>query len=277
MATATGSPGETKLLMSTIFNDDDLIFQHSFVNPRTMLRLAKLSLFSRIVAKQPPVLLDLILAQSSFNKGWVSSLGSDLQWFSFSLDRSAPIPSSIAEWVHLVVLDPRKFIRKVKGFCKSPFANVCAQWAVGPDLQAFAAPVSCPLCDTTSKSYQAHALHLFRRHGIKSDLRRYVSGTHCLVCLRECHTRENCINHVRYRSKVCRNNLLIRGPILNVDEADALDEECKARNRELHAAGRRRHHVEQPSFYLPGPLIPILLAPGQHSDHHPLGKGHRYS
>ena len=118
---------------------------------------------------------------------------------------------------------------------------------------------------------------MFSKHGIKSDMRRYVPFTYCLVCLREFEQRELCLNHVRYRSKVCRNNLLIRGPVLSREEAQALDDECKPRNRKLHAAGRRRHHVEMPSFYRSGPLLPILLAPGQFSAHHPLGKGHRYT
>ena len=172
---------------------------------------------------------------------------------------------------------PKHFSRKVKNYCKSPYANICIQWATTPALQAFAQPIVCVICNHPSKSHQAHTVHMFLKHGIKSDMRRYVPHTYCLVCLRDFGQRELCFNHVRYRSKVCYNNLLIRGPSLSKDEADALDNACKPRNRELHAAGRRRHHVETPSFYLPGPLLPILLAPGQYSAHHPLGRGHRYT
>ena len=75
---------------------------------------------------------------------------------------------------------------------------------------------------------------------------------------------------------MCRANLLMRGPLLTVAEADSLDDECKDLNRSLHAKGQRRHHVDSPSFYLSGPLLPILLADGQYSAHHPLGRGHRY-
>ena len=263
--------------VAAMFSDDDLIFQYGFINPRTMLRLAKLSLFSRIVSKQPPALLDLIVAQSSFQKGWAQSLMGDLKWVSVSLDLPSPLPSTIVDWLNIVRPDPRCFSRKEARFCKSPFANICTQWAIGPVLQAFAQPIPCGLCNVVSKSHQTHALHMFRMHGIKSALRRYVPCTHCLVCLREFHTRENCLNHVRYRSKVCCNNLLLRGPSLSIAEASALDDACKTHNRELHAAGKRRHIVNQPSFYLSGPLLPILLAPGQYSAHHPLGVGHRFT
>ena len=61
-----------------------------------------------------------------------------------------------------------------------------------------------------------------------SDYRRYISGTYCTVCLLEFHERERRLNHVRYRSKTCRDNLLMRGPGLTGDEAEALDEACSS-------------------------------------------------
>jgi hypothetical protein len=186
-------------------------------------------------------------------------------------------PSCMGDWIAAASKCPSGFYNKVRKYCKSPFANICSQWAVSPVLQVFAQPVTCVLCERVSASKQAHSVHMFKKHGVKSDFRRYVPCTHCTVCLREFGQRETCLNHIRYRSIVCRSNLLLRGPMLSEVEACLLDDECRARNRALHAAGRRRHHVEAPSFYLPGPLLPIILAPGQYSAHHPLGRGHNYT
>jgi hypothetical protein len=172
--------------------------------------------------------------------------------------------------------DPHAFSRKVKDYCKSPFANIVTQWATSPALSVFAKPVRCYICGLQSKSYQAHCVHSFSKHGIKSSLRKYVPLTHCLVCLREFHTRENCLNHIRYRSKVCRSNLLMRGPSLSTEEANRLDELSKSDNVRLYAQGRRRHHVVDPCALLSGPLLPVLLAEGQYSALHPLGIGHSY-
>ena len=105
----------------------------------------------------------------------------------------------------------------------------------------------------------------------------YVPCTHCCVCLREFHNRENCLNHLRYRSKVCLTNSFLRGPLLSISEANALDDACKARNRDLYARGKKRNTTEFPSFYLDGPLLPIVLDAGKFSPHHPLGKGHNYN
>ena len=160
---------------------------------------------------------------------------------------------------------------------RKPCANICTQWTTTPALQAFAQPIGCGICDHLAKSHQAHTVHMFSKHSVKSDMRRYFPHTYCPVCLRDFGQRELCLNHVRYRSMVCRNNLLIRGPCLSKEEADALDNECKPRNRHLHVTGCRRHHVETPSFCLPGALLPILLAPDKFSAHHPLGRGHRYT
>ena len=33
------------------------------------------------------------------------------------------------------------------------------------------------------------------------------------------------------------------------DEARSLDEQCRARNREFHAEGKRRHQVDAPFFF----------------------------
>ena len=85
------------------------------------------------------------------------------------------------------------------------------------------------------------------------------------------------MNRVCYRSKVCRSNLLMRGPSLSEALATSLNDSCKAVNAQLHAQGRRRHHVADPSVLLSGPLLPVLLAEGQYSAHHPLGIGHRYT
>jgi len=271
------SGGDETIDVGAMFSDDDVIYKYGFMNPMTMLRMAKLGLFSRIIAKQPPLLIQLIVAQSSYSKGWCHSLLADLAWLWPSLDINSCAPSCMQEWIDIVSKGPTGFYNKAKKYCKSPFANVCSQWAISPVLKVFAQPVACVLCNSISKSKQAHSLHMFKKHGVKSDFRRYVPLTHCTVCLREFGQRETCLNHIRYRSNVCRNNLLLRGPLLSEAEALALDEACKARNRELHAAGRRRHHVDAPSFYLSGPLLPILLAPGQFSAHHPLGKGHRYT
>ena len=80
--------------VATIFSDDDIIFKYGFINPRTLLRMSKLGLLSRIVAKQPPLSLELIVAQSHYEKGWCHYLRADLVWS--SLLRNSRLPPQAA-------------------------------------------------------------------------------------------------------------------------------------------------------------------------------------
>ena len=262
--------------VAAMFNDDDIIHTYGFLCPRTILRMCRLLLFVRIVVKSPPFLLALSVAQVNFSRGWSCSLVRDLRWLCCSPQFSDAIGWSLQEWVDHIKVSPRAAANSIRNYCKSPFANICTQWAVSKVLQTFAQPIQCSCCGRISKSLQSHAVHMFRKHGIKCSFRRYVAQTHCMVCLREFWSRENCINHAK-KSKVCRYNLILRGPLLSQDEADSLDQACRARNRELHASGRRRHFTDyKSSVRLEGPLQPILLLDAQVSRHHPLGIGHRH-
>ena len=162
----------------------------------------------------------------------------------------------------------------MRKYCKSPFANMVEQWASSPALKAFAAPIECSHCGVLCKSYQAYAVHLPRKHNVKSKFRMYVMGNTCKVCLVNFHTRERCLNHVRYRSKVCKHNYLLRGPVLDEAEASLLDAADYAENRILYAKGLRRHQALCPSMRAFGPLLPLLNE--RPSKHHPLGFGHNY-
>ena len=83
------------------------------------------------------------------------------------------------------------------------------------------------------------------------------------------------LNHVRYRSEVCRHNLVLRNKMWTDDVAEMDSCETDA-HKKAQASGKRRHQAEAPVFQLAGPLEPILLLQNE-SSHHPLGMGHRHS
>ena len=99
--------------------------------PRTILRLARLSLFYRVVYKSPPLLGDIIDSQSGckYKKGWVASLRSDLEWLCQSEFFQGCRGFDVRQWFELVRSKPKAFLSNVRKFCKSPFANIVTQWA----------------------------------------------------------------------------------------------------------------------------------------------------
>ncbi len=92
------------------------------------------------------------------------------------------------------------------------------------------------------------------------------------------HNRVRVLNHLKYRSSVCRLNLIVAGPIINAQQADILDEECRALRRELYAAGLRAHTATAPCFRLSGPLPLPLVVDGNRmsSKCHILGFGRNH-
>ena len=164
---------------------------------------------------------------------------------------------------------------QIRMFLKSHFANLSEvlseDIAAGPTL-AFS---SCFDCGLQFGSPQQLSLHRFKAHGAKHAIRTYVNTTFCVVCLREFWCRDRLLNHLRYRSKTCYNNIVLRGPVLSIAEADIFDAAEHVKNAKLSKMGKRSHFASITSVRLIGPLQPILLPePNRESAHHPLGRGH---
>ena len=105
--------------------------------------------------------------------------------------------------------------------------------------------------------------------------RTFISTTFCTVCLKECWNRERVVNH--FRSKVCQNQLLLRGAVCTEEKASELDAVEAASNAALHKIGNRRHKACRPVLQAQGPLLPMILDDDHiASRHHPLGRGHNY-
>lgn len=241
-----------------------------------MLRLARLSLFMRIILKSPPSILEVAVLQSkqNFKKGWVHSLMGDLKWITACDDFACGSNwNSLDQWVSFLSVSPKSYLNKIKAFCKLPFANIPTQWATSNVLLDFSRPLVCGICGKVSYSNQAHSVHLASSHNIKCKFRCYVDGPTCRICLKNFDTRERCLNHAK-KCKVCRVNLLARGPVISIEEAEELDSSSCAAHQALYAAGKRRHFAAVPVMVSHGPLLPIIaLSP---STHHALGVGYNY-
>ena len=119
---------------------------------------------------------------------------------------------------------------------------------------------------------------MFKKHGVKNIWRQYVGyHVHCPVCLKLFWSRERVLNHIRYRSKVCKHNLLLRGPIISEEDALIIDKAEALGHIKLAHSGRKRCAAVEPVLRLHGPLLPTILNPGTvTSGHHQLGRGHNY-
>ena len=120
---------------------------------------------------------------------------------------------------------------------------------------------------------------MFKSHGIKDPIRLYINGhIHCPVCLKLFWTRARLLNHLKYRSKVCKINLFLRGIVVSEDEAQIQDSLAAKDNASLYSRGRRNHFASDPVLQLCGPVHPIILPDElDNTSHHRLGVGQNYN
>jgi len=261
-----------------MMTDDLIIEQYALMSPHTLLRVSRLSLFARLVAKAPSSFKSLMIDCASIESSWSSDVMSDLHWFTVSGAFSECCDHSFGEWIESVKATPKFFKREVNKFARSGFANVLI---TDPKTQAIPSnPLifECNLCTSNFDTLQKYNLHLFKKHGIRNPIRLYINNhTHCSVCLKLFWTRARLLNHLKFRSKVCKFNLYMRGTIVDEETALAQDGESAAHNSSLYSRGRRNHFASDPVLQLHGPVRPIILQNGcDNASHHRLGFGHNY-
>ena len=146
------------------------------------------------------------------------------------------------------------------------------------ELKAPDQDFQCYICNKQFYSLQSFSLHQFKAHGIRNLCRQYVAGSVCPLCLVNFHTRERLLNHVRYRSIICRKYVMKGPPPLSMEEADQLDADDRLKMRQLRSAGNRKHSATRDDgvcHRAHGPLLHNIDVPNP-STHHPFGKGRNY-
>ena len=265
----------------SFINDNDLIHEYSLISPMTIIRSARLSLFGRIAHKQPTHITTLL--QHALDEetpfGWAAEIKSDMFWLAQS-GHTKPPYTQLNACFNYAAASPRSFLSGVRRYSLSPFANFDVVFMHHSLQPCLGDNMVCDICDKSFPSIQKCNLHKFNVHGIKDPIRLYIDHTQhhdCLVCMKRFHTRERLCKHIRYRSSVCKYNVILRGAALSNSEADDIDRSYQEANRTLLRAGNRRHTMIEPVVRIPGPLLPIILEPStKESTHHPLGFGHQY-
>jgi hypothetical protein len=69
-----------------VSSDEELLLQYELMHPRVILRISRLTLFSRLACKAPSQLVNLLCDMSSLDSGWARSVISDFSWLSLCED-----------------------------------------------------------------------------------------------------------------------------------------------------------------------------------------------
>ena len=212
--------------------------------------------------------------------GWTEALLRDLSWITVAEHFSGCGSFALDDWVKHIRASPGQFKELVNQFARTKFANLHEG---AEAIQKEPTPQSdnsfdCSICSTSFPTFQQYSLHMFKRHQCKNIWRLYVgTSTACAICLRQFWSRERLLNHIRYRSQLCKCNYRLRAPVISETEAVVIDSQLASDHARLARNGRRRHFADEPVIRLAGPLLPIVTDPDGHtSSHHPLGFGHNY-
>jgi len=257
-------------------DDNHVIQSMSFMCPMTIIRHARNQLLTRVVGRAPSFMKALVTSTVDGTSTWAHTMHNDLTWLASIGPHCEWRGLDLHQWWSIIAEDTKGFSRIVRRLCRSSFANLHVQWATCKSLREIGVRFSCHVCNANFDTRQQCAVHMFRSHSVKSMERCLISTTHCPVCMVEFWTCERAVNHLRYRSDICRRHLLLYAPELSLERADALDAADLQLHQSLQAHGHRRHHAKQQCIRIPGPLLPVILEDDRQSCHHSLGKGRNY-
>ena len=165
---------------------------------------------------------------------------------------SLPVPGCI----EVISQDPRYWFNKIRRIMRLPYfsiVTVCDDEKANDNIRAEVASYTCDICNEVKPSLKEINLHKFLCHGIRNPMYRYVDSSVCPICLVEHHTRERVLTHIK-KAKTCHSILLQRGPILDILQANNLNELEKEMQLGLFRRGRRRNFAEVPCLHCEGPL-----------------------
>jgi hypothetical protein len=260
-----------------VINDVDLLYKYEMMCPETIIRIARLGLFCRLLVKAPPPLLALVLESSALSGSWGEEVQRDLKWLELDPAFTSCKMFSFAQWQSAIIENPKAFKKRVNKYARTRIANVPNHESVTKnDGTKSGTDLSCVYCEYQCMTLQQLNLHMFKKHQVKNMWRHYVGDlTYCRICMKQFHTRERLLNHVRYKSKVCRVNMLLHGPICDEINSTEHDQQCTEANVLLQQQSRRRAHAVDPVVQLTGPSM-ILGVDEHQSGQRRLGNGHNY-
>ena len=253
-----GQDHHMNMVLSTPHHSDkDILASLGASPPELMLVQARIMLFTRVCVKAPSFYITILLYTQNSKTSWIAQLKRDLIWISSQRAFSECQTWDIQEWVSRIRSQPRQFRLSFKKLFKSSAAATSfVSLRVGHSHAQVFDEWPCQICGTVFSSKQACAVHAYRKHGIKSNIRLYVTTTHCLCCLSEWHIRDRLIAHLRDKAPACRRYYERWITPLPKQQAEELDSEAIHHDlRERVRLGLSRSDTcDRPVYRLPGPL-----------------------
>ena len=255
-------------------SDADVLKHVSLPAPINMLRIARVSLFFKVVSTGCPSLLNLLYIGLRAKRSWLAGVREDLVTAVRHSSSVASISAiGMSEWSRYVLARGCKGKVPIVKSLSSDAANSQSAWAFSKKLLGAGVIFRCDDCAGVFTSKQGLAVHRYRKHGWRHDAHLLVDVTHCPVCMVEFWHRSRILAHLMDKSLVCLNNLRLRVTRLPRELADELDAISKREVKAWKASGKHKAWASVPCVRLSGPIFPIIGPEGMHT--HTLGPNRR--
>ena len=210
----------------------------------------------------------------SVNTSWLRTVHDDLLRIAetdhrFQEYKGAPL----ADWVLLIQNGPGFFAKAIKASLMNPEMNTVAFWLPagkkGDDADIASAPkstFSCVHCAYVANSPQSYSWHLYDKHQVRSEIRKYIHSTICQCCLRYFRTRERIVTHIQASSPKCYDWYRQCGTSVPEKVLETLENEAYELTMALQRQGRRRTFGEFPPERTFGPLTCMACELGVRND-----------
>ena len=224
--------------------DDQIINGFELVAPATMLRLARLNLFIRLVNCTNNILKVVVCAARKSQFSWIRAVEADFSWVC-EVDRVAGTSllcgvKSLQAWIMLIQADDRKCRRDIKSLCTHSKANRIEDKGITLPSVTLEQIFECEICAKPCPFTQQLASHRWTQHGLGTDARLFIGELNdCPICLRRFSTRQQAVTHLSKDAKICRSSFMQDAEILPLDYVEQCEITATKLRLEAKSSGVR--------------------------------------
>ena len=165
---------------------------HKLNHVSTTLVFKRLNLFVRVVCDAPQELIEILAASAIPGaRSWANQIVVDMSTI-HNLALFPLLPDPMTEplaWFKTVHYEPQIFKRALFEYEDMVAGEIPL---LAPNLDNFRVEVvACTHCDKTFPYHKLRS-HMFSQHGIKKDIRKYISGTICVLHEGFPYKKEHC-------------------------------------------------------------------------------------
>ena len=199
-STAAAHFSERKAAGLAALSDQELLDTYQLIAPQTLVTLARLNLFIRVITKGTDSLRRALFAAREAEWSWLHAVQADFGWIrahSTEFDSVA----NLQQWI--VNIRSRLFFWRglIEQIAATKAANQILPFQSNPKPNASIAPVGpqivCSECGEVLPNSSAKTIHEFRQHGVRNPARLYIlADNSCRYCSKFFPARRHCARHL---------------------------------------------------------------------------------